>query len=288
MTAGLHPPQADMQPQTTSSAALQWCHVPAYEVVMGIIFALIGLIGKVTLIGSLLSGSRPSFNDLAITIAAAFIGTVLAILSFRSISKSWLRIKVQEEIEIYRWLRRSTQRVPRAKAQAVQLNMYVSPIFGVKAEAILILSGKRGSIDLPVLRHLFPSKKFRTDALNLAQALQVPLQIPNRNRIPLGFQSSFDALRDESSNLAPMSPAQKLQQQTKIDALVEKLLLSPVTWQATGNGEFPHCLDFDGQTFEIRVNDWPEYETVYSLLIAKQFACDLPSLPDNWKLPNSN
>lgn len=289
MNTDLHPPQTDKPSQATSVEALEWRYIPVYEVVMGFAFALLGLISTIALIGGLLSGSSPSFDDLILVIAAAFIGNGVAVLAFRSVSQAWLRIRVQEDIEVHWWLRNITHRVSQADAQAVRLTMYISPIFGMRAEAILILSGKEQSIDLPILRHLLPSKKFRRDALNLAQALQIPLQIPDRNSIPPGFRSSFDALRIDSSNIVPDSTAQKQQPETEIEPLIEplieKLLLSPVTWQATGDGEYPHQLEFSGHTWQIRVNDWPEYETVYSLMRAQEAVRDLHEIPTNWKRP---
>ncbi len=284
MNTDFHPPQTDKPSQAAPAEALEWRYIPAYEVVMGFAFALLGLISTITLIGGLLSGISPSFDDLILVIAAAFIGTGVAALTFRSVSQSWLRIRVQEDIEVHWWLRHITHRVSRTDAQAVRLTMHISPIFGMRAEAILILSGKEQSIDLPILRHLLPSKKFRKDALDLAQALQIPLQIPERNSIPPGFRSSFDTLRIDSSHIVSDSTARKLQQKTEIESLIKKLLLSPVSWQTTGDGEFPHQLEFGGCTWQIRVNDWPEYETVYSLMLAQEAVRDLHAIPANWKL----
>ena len=149
----------------------------------------------------------------------------------------------------------------------------------------MILAGKELPSKLPILRHLFPSRKFRTDALNLARVLSIPLEIPEHNRIPLGFRSAFDTLRADSDHLISQS---KQQHQSAIDSLIERLLVTPVTWQATGDGELPHHIDFDGQSCQIRVNDWPEHKTVYSLIIASQCVRDLHSLPDHWKRPETN
>ncbi|MCA9558066.1 MAG: hypothetical protein KC583_05805 [Myxococcales bacterium] len=52
-----------------------------------------------------------------------------------------------------------------------------------------------------------------------------------------------------------------------------------VRWQATGDAEFPYRAEVDGQTWTVRVNDWPDDETVYSLLIEGEVAVDFDDWP---------
>ena len=40
-----------------------------------------------------------------------------------------------------------------------------------------------------------------------------------------------------------------------------------VTWRATGDAEEPYAADVGGQPWRVRVNDWPDEPTVYTLLI---------------------
>ncbi len=61
-------------------------------------------------------------------------------------------------------------------------------------------------------------------------------------------------------------------------------LLTPVTWKATGNGEFPQEAIIDGQLWKIRVNDWPE-EAFYTLMIDDHEIVDFDRYqwPTDWK-----
>lgn len=265
--------QTEKQTPSVSIKAVELRYLPLYELIMGIAFGLIALISATALIGGFISGSIQFNSDLVVVLAACFIGGTLAILVFSLVARSWLRVRIQEDIELHWWLRRVTTQMPLTNAQKIHLDVYISPIFGMRCEVILTLMINDESVELPVLRHLLPLKSFRLQAEQFAEALQLPLHIPDRDRIPLGFRNAFDDLRTENINTDQSA------------SFADKLLRASVTWAATDDAELQYRLTFEGRVCEIRVNDWPEYETVYSLLIAKEFVRDLPSLPDNWQLP---
>ena len=65
------------------------------------------------------------------------------------------------------------------------------------------------------------------------------------------------------------------------------LLKARTQWTTTGDAEFPYRLSQEGVEWSIRVNDFPEYANVYSLLASGHFVCDLQSLPKTWQLPET-
>lgn len=67
-----------------------------------------------------------------------------------------------------------------------------------------------------------------------------------------------------------------------LEALIEEALLAVITWDHTGDADRPYQAEFNGRNWEIQVNDWPEYETVYSLVLAGKAVRDLQSVPMNW------
>ena len=67
----------------------------------------------------------------------------------------------------------------------------------------------------------------------------------------------------------------------------QTLLKVRTQWTATGDAEFPYLFTEEGTRWNIRVNDFPEYPTVYSLLANGRFISDLQSLPKNWRLPET-
>ncbi|MCF6312581.1 MAG: hypothetical protein L3J39_09035 [Verrucomicrobiales bacterium] len=258
-----HPTQAHV------NKIAKFHYIPVYELVMALFLALIAIISSIALVGNFLFGEIQWNQNFIIVLIACFTTAVLAAYSFQFIFQSWLRVKVSDDIELHWWLRRVTTHIPLDNAREVQLEMYISPIFGMRSEATLTVTTDQQTTHIPVLRHLLPLKSFRQQASLLAKSLQVPLRIPECQHIPLGFRNAFDQLRPHQNNTSQ----------------ILKILHAPITWQATDDGDYPYQVQFDGQTCEIRVNDWPEYETVYSLLIAKKPVRDLHSLPDNWKLP---
>ena len=59
---------------------------------------------------------------------------------------------------------------------------------------------------------------------------------------------------------------------------------TPITWEHTGDGEFPYRAEIKGRTFTIRVNDFPD-EPLYSLLVDGQKIEDLEDWPAAWVRP---
>ncbi len=58
-----------------------------------------------------------------------------------------------------------------------------------------------------------------------------------------------------------------------------------VTWQATGDGEFPFKAEVNGERWQIRVNDWPDEATVYSLIVGPRAIHHFDSWPSCWVRP---
>ena len=54
-----------------------------------------------------------------------------------------------------------------------------------------------------------------------------------------------------------------------------------VAWIATDDGEYPFEAQVDGARWRIRVNDWPEDPTVYSLMVNTRAVHHF----DNWPPP---
>jgi hypothetical protein len=59
----------------------------------------------------------------------------------------------------------------------------------------------------------------------------------------------------------------------------------PVRWTRTDDAEFPYRAEIEGETWTIRVNDWPDDPTVYTLLIGEE-ATDFNDWPGHWKRPH--
>lgn len=60
-----------------------------------------------------------------------------------------------------------------------------------------------------------------------------------------------------------------------------------VRWTKVDDGEFPYEADVDGQKWVIRVNDWPEDPTVYTLLVDGTVYLNFDGWGDNWNKPGS-
>lgn len=58
-----------------------------------------------------------------------------------------------------------------------------------------------------------------------------------------------------------------------------------VDWQPTGDGEFPFEAQVGGERWRIRVNDWPEEPTVYSLMVGRRAAYHFDDWPAQWVRP---
>jgi hypothetical protein len=66
--------------------------------------------------------------------------------------------------------------------------------------------------------------------------------------------------------------------------ITDKLLIAPLVWEATGDGEFPYRAKIGDQTLTIRVNDFPA-EPMYTLLIGEEAVQDLDDWPSAWTRP---
>ena len=58
----------------------------------------------------------------------------------------------------------------------------------------------------------------------------------------------------------------------------------PIVWEHTGDGEFPYRAQVQGQTFIIRINDFPD-EPVYTLIIDDDEFEDIEDWPPIWVRP---
>lgn len=61
-------------------------------------------------------------------------------------------------------------------------------------------------------------------------------------------------------------------------------LSASVRWEITGNSVFPFKADVNGQTWKIRINNFPD-EPLNTLLIDDKPVITFDNLPKNWKLP---
>lgn len=57
-----------------------------------------------------------------------------------------------------------------------------------------------------------------------------------------------------------------------------------VAWQRTGTAEFPFVARVAGQSWRIRINDFPA-EALYTLLIDGQAVADFDDWPAAWQRP---
>jgi hypothetical protein len=65
---------------------------------------------------------------------------------------------------------------------------------------------------------------------------------------------------------------------------VQRLVTTPMTWEATGDGEIPYRSRIGSVTLQVRVNDFPA-EPLYSLLAADEVLADLEDWPVPWSKP---
>lgn len=268
----------DRQATQVTQAEVQCRYLPLYELIMALVLVALGLISSAAFIGAYFFGRRHGIGEQALVLGVGIVATLAGLWALRGVSGTWLRLRVGQDIELHWWLRGTTTHMPKDRAQSLQLSSQVDPIRGVRSEAILLLQGNGNRVELPVLRSLLPNRRFRRQVQQLAQHLQIPIKIPAPEDLPLGFRKAFDRLRAQGLVSPVTAPAQD-----NIEALIDKLLLTPVDWESTGDGEYVNRLVFDGQVCEIRVNDWPEYETVYSLVVNRQVVRDLGELPGHWE-----
>lgn len=58
-----------------------------------------------------------------------------------------------------------------------------------------------------------------------------------------------------------------------------------VRWTKTDDEEFPYTAQIEGKTWTIRVNDWPDDPTVFSLLVDGAEYLDFDGWSKNWNKP---
>ncbi len=58
-----------------------------------------------------------------------------------------------------------------------------------------------------------------------------------------------------------------------------------IEWRRTPDAEFPYEAEVGGVTWRIRVNDWPDNPTVYTLLLGDR-ALDFNDWPKGWTRPD--
>ncbi len=58
-----------------------------------------------------------------------------------------------------------------------------------------------------------------------------------------------------------------------------------VHWTKTDDAEFPYTAQVDGHTWTIRVNDWPDEPTVFSLLVDDVEYLHFNDWSTRWKKP---
>ncbi|MBX0331588.1 hypothetical protein K2Z83_28455 [Oscillochloris sp. ZM17-4] len=62
-------------------------------------------------------------------------------------------------------------------------------------------------------------------------------------------------------------------------------LTRTLIWERTQDAEHPYRTTADGATLTVRVNDFPEEPTVYTLLVDKVAAVGFSDWPDAWTRP---
>lgn len=76
---------------------------------------------------------------------------------------------------------------------------------------------------------------------------------------------------------------EKLVAQTRFLS-AEKRHAAPITWEHTGDGEFPYRATVEGKALQIRVNDFPA-EPLYTLIVDGEDIEDLDDWPSAWNKP---
>ena len=59
----------------------------------------------------------------------------------------------------------------------------------------------------------------------------------------------------------------------------------PVAWSATGDPLHPYAAEIEGRRWIVRVNDWPDSPSFYTLLIDGVPALELWAWPSAWRRP---
>jgi hypothetical protein len=63
-----------------------------------------------------------------------------------------------------------------------------------------------------------------------------------------------------------------------------KYLLIPIIWKHGINAEYPFIAFVDGETWAIRINDFPE-NSMYTLIVAEDEVLSFDDWPIAWKMP---
>lgn len=59
-----------------------------------------------------------------------------------------------------------------------------------------------------------------------------------------------------------------------------------VSWQETSDASFPYSASVDGDRWELRVNDWPDHPSVYTLFINGRLRREIDDWPTAWTRPH--
>lgn len=65
---------------------------------------------------------------------------------------------------------------------------------------------------------------------------------------------------------------------------LDDLMQRRIDWTHTGDAEFPYTATIDGQTFIVRLNDFPA-EPLYTVLLAEEELGHLDDWPSTWVRP---
>ena len=87
------------------------------------------------------------------------------------------------------------------------------------------------------------------------------------------FYDVVQALRRQRGLATPAAPTPASALETAID------------WLGTGAAELPYRAEVDGDEWMLRVNDWPQTTTVYTLFVNGREAFSFDGWPDTWSRP---
>jgi hypothetical protein len=67
--------------------------------------------------------------------------------------------------------------------------------------------------------------------------------------------------------------------------LKNALTAQHVQWQSNADPDYPFVAQVDGKEWKLRLNDYPEEEYAYTLLINGKAAFSFTDMPEAWKYP---